>query len=89
MSRFANRIRGFALVAVAAVALLTVPAAAKAGGCGGFYQSYCYRPVYVQPCYTPTYCQPTYCQPTYIQPWYSGYCAPVYRSCAPVFSHCH
>ncbi len=75
-----NLLRG--LVLVGAVALISVPASAEAGGgfgfCGnfggGYYggcfpKNYCYTPCY-QPCYRPVVvCQPVVtCQPVVVQP---------------------
>ncbi len=69
MFRFPILLRG--LFVAGALALVSIPVAAQAGGgkgfCGGFggyyggcYPSYCYQPNY---CYRPSYCYQPICYP--------------------------
>jgi hypothetical protein len=88
MSRFPACIRG--LVLAGAVALVSLPAAAQAGGghkafCGtygGYYGGGCYKPGF---CYQPSYVYrpPVYCQPVY-QPWIFNCHQPHYGGSGPV-----
>ncbi|HEX5103584.1 MAG TPA: hypothetical protein VFV87_07235 [Pirellulaceae bacterium] len=64
MFRAQNCLR--ALLIVGGLALVSLPAAAQAGGgCVKFYGNGCHNFNYN--C-QPTYCQPNYCQPSYCQP---------------------
>jgi hypothetical protein len=98
MVRFPILLRG--LLLAGAVAVISIPAAAEAGGgykgfCGtygggygGFHGGGCYKPSF---CYQPSYCYrpPVYCQPVY-RPYVPTYCAPTV-SCQmqPWIFNCH
>ena len=83
-----------AMLIVAGLALVSIPAAAQAGG--GCHPKFhgCHSFNHCQP----TYCQPSYCQPTYCQPvvnCYPYHCQPVIVQpyckpiCQPHFQHCN
>ena len=99
MFRTQNCLR--ALLIVGGLALISLPAAAQAGGGVKFYGNGCHSFNFnCQPTYCPpTYCPPTYCQPTYCKPVVSCYpytcqpivvqphCYPQFQGCKPIILH--
>jgi hypothetical protein len=94
MYRVQNCLR--ALLIIAGLALVSIPAAAQAGGGnvkfhgGGHSFNHC-QPTWCQPTYCPpTYCKPVTscypytCQPVFVQPHCKPICQPYFPSCKPV-----
>jgi hypothetical protein len=89
---FRNFLR--AALVLTGLALISIPAAAQAGGGVKFYGS-CHPVTHCQP----TFCQPSYChpvvtcrpvvtcQPIFVQPYCKPICQPYFPSCKPVIIH--
>jgi hypothetical protein len=89
-----------AALLVAGLALVSIPAAAQAGGGVKFYGgchavNHCQPVVHCQPTfYQPSYCHPVVtcrpvvtCQPIFVQPICKPICQPYFPSCKPVIIH--